>query len=379
MKIGRGLLIVLAGALVLGIAIYAGLHDRKGADAALKRSTEEAAVPTVQVVHPTASDATDELVLPGNARAFTDAPIYARASGYLKKLNVDIGSRVTQGQVLAEIETPELDQQLRQARAELANATSTMEMAKTTSERWQALLKREVVSNQETDEKLSDYNSKRAVVESNTANVKRLQDLQAFQKITAPFDGIIVARNTDVGALIDAGGQARELLRLATIGKLRVFVSVPQAYAQAARPGTPTSISLEENPGKTYPGTLARTSNALDPTARTMLSEVEMENPNGEVLPGAYVVVRLRVGLATRGMTIPANALLFRSEGLRVAVVRKGRAELVPVKLGRDYGRTVEVLTGLTPADAVILDPADSLVSGTAVRVRQSAPTKTGG
>jgi RND family efflux transporter MFP subunit len=216
------------------------------------------------------------------------------------------------------------------------------------------------------------------VVESNTANVKRLQDLQAFQKITAPFDGIIVARNTDVGALIDAGGQARELFRLATIGKLRVFVSIPQAYAQAARPGTPTSISLEESPGKAYPGTLARTSNALDPSARTMLSEVEMENPGGEVLPGAYVVVRLRVGLVTRGMTIPANALLFRSEGLRVAVVRNGRAELVPVKLGRDYGRTVEVVAGLTPADAVILDPADSLVSGTPVRVRQSAPAKTG-
>jgi RND family efflux transporter MFP subunit len=304
MKGGRGLMIVVAGALVLGIAIYVGLHDRRGADAALKRATEEA-TPTVLVVHPSASDATDELVLPGNARAFTDAPIYARASGYLKKLNVDIGSRVSQGQVLAEIETPELDQQLRQARAELASATATMELAKTTAERWQSLLKRDVVSNQETDEKVSDYNAKKAIVESSAANVKRLEDLQALQKITAPFDGVIVARNTDIGALIDAGGQARELLRLATIGKLRIFVSVPQAYAQAARPGTPTSITRKENPGKVYPGTLARTANALDPSARTMLSEVEMENPGGEVLPGAYVVVRLRVGLATRGMTIP--------------------------------------------------------------------------
>jgi RND family efflux transporter MFP subunit len=375
----RGLVIVLAGALVLGVAIYAGLHDRRGADAALKRATEEAATPTVVVINPSASDATDELVLPGNARAYTEVPIYARVSGYLKKWNADIGSRVSQGQVLAEIETPELDQQLRQARADLANATATRELAKITAERWQALLKREVVSHQETDEKLSDYNVKKAAVESSAANVKRLEDLQAFQKITAPFDGIITARNTDVGVLIDAGGQARELFRLATIGKLRVFVSVPQAYAQAARPGTPTAITLEENPGKVYRGTLARTSNALDPTARTMLSEVEMENPGGEVLPGAYVVVRLRVGLATRGMTIPANALLFRSEGLRVAVVRDGRAELVPVKLGRDYGRTVEVVSGLTPADAVILDPADSLVSGTAVRVRPSAPAKTGG
>jgi RND family efflux transporter MFP subunit len=379
MKPGRGLLVVLTSALILGVAIYAGLHDRRGADAALKRATEEAATPTVMVVHPAASDATDELVLPGNARAFTDAPIYARASGYLKKWNADIGSRVSQGQVLAEIETPELDQQLRQARGELANATATMELARTTAQRWQALLKREVVSAQETDEKVADYNARKAVVESSTANVKRLEDLQAFQKITAPFDGIITARNVDIGSLIDAGGQSRELFRLAAIGKLRVFVSVPQAYAQAARPGTPTTITLEENPGKAYRGTLARTSNALDPSARTMLSEVEMENPGGEVLPGSYVMVRLRVGLATRGMTIPANALLFRSEGLRVAVVRDGRAELVPVKLGRDYGRVVEVVSGLTPADAVILDPADSLVSGTPVRVRPSAPAKRGG
>lgn len=379
MRGSRGLWILLAGTLALGLAIYVGLHGRQGADAALKRATEEAATPTVSVVHPAASAATDELVLPGNARAFTDAPIYARASGYLKKWHADIGSRVSQGQVLAEIETPELDQQLRQARADLENARATMEMAKTTADRWQTLLKRDAVSRQETDERVSDYNAKKAIVDSNGANVKRLEDLRAFQKITAPFDGIITARNTDIGALIDAGGQARELFRLAAIGKLRVFVSVPQAYAQAARPGTPTAITLEENPGKVYRGTLARTSNALDPTARTMLSEVEMENPGGEVLPGAYVVVRLRVGLATSGMTIPANTLLFRSEGLRVAVVRHGRAELVPVTIGRDYGRSVEVVAGLTAADAVILDPADSLVSGAVVRVRPTEPAKPGG
>jgi RND family efflux transporter MFP subunit len=381
MKGSRGLWMLAGGALALALAIYAGLHGRQGADAALKRATEEAATPTVTVVHPAASSPTDELVLPGNARAFTDAPIYARASGYLKKWYADIGARVTQGQILAEIETPELDQQLRQARADLENARATMEMARTTADRWQTLLKRDAVSRQETDEKVSDYNAKKAIVDSNGANVKRLEDLQAFQKIVAPFDGIITSRNTDIGALIDAGagGQARELFRLAAIGKLRVFVSVPQAYAQAARPGTPTAITLEENPGKIYRGTLARTSNALDPSARTMLGEVEMENPGGEVLPGAYVVVRLRIGRETRGMSIPANTLLFRSEGLRVAVVRDGRAELVPVTIGRDYGRSVEVVAGLTPADAVILDPADSLVSGTAVRVRAGEPPKPGG
>jgi RND family efflux transporter MFP subunit len=376
----RGLWALGLAALGLAIAIYAGLHDRRGADAALSRATREAAVPTVAVIHPSASSASDELVLPGTARAFTDAPIYARASGYLKKWHVDLGARVTQGQILAEIETPELDQQLRQARAELENARATLNMARTTAERWQTLLKRDAVSRQETDEKVSDYNAKRALVDSSTANVSRLEELQSFQRITAPFDGVITARNIDVGALIDAGagGQARELFRLASISKLRVFVSVPQAYSQAAKPGTPTVITLEENPGKVYRGTLARTSSALDPTARTMLSEVEMDNPGAEVLPGAYVVVRLRVGRETRGLTIPANALLFRSEGLRVAVVRDGRAELVPVTLGRDYGRSVEVVAGLQATDAVILDPADSLVSGAPVRVRPAEPARPG-
>jgi RND family efflux transporter MFP subunit len=380
MKGTRGIWVLAVVALALGLAIYAGLHERRGADAALKRATEAAATPTVAVIHPTASSPADELVLPGTARAFTDAAIYARASGYLKKWYVDIGAKVTRGQLLAEIETPELDQQLRQARADLENARATMEMARTTAARWQALFKRDAVSRQETDEKVSDYQARKAGVDASAANVKRLEDLQAFQKITAPFDGVITARNTDIGALIDAGaGQARELFRLAAIDKLRVFVSVPQVYAQAARPGTPTAITLEERPGKVYRGTLARTSSALDPVARTMLSEVEMDNPGGEVLPGAYVVVRLRVGRETRGVTIPANTLLFRAEGLRVAVVRDGRAELVPVKIGRDYGRRVEVVEGLQPTDAVILDPADSLVSGTAVRVRPSEPPKPGG
>ena len=262
MRGSRGFWVLGLAALGLALAIYAGLHDRRGADAALYRATREAAVPTVAVIHPSAtSSPSDELVLPGTARAFTDAPIYARASGYLKKWHADLGARVTQGQILAEIETPELDQQLRQARADLENARATLDMARTTADRWQTLLKRDAVSRQETDEKVSDYNAKRAIVDSNSANVKRLEDLQSFQRITAPFDGVITARNTDVGALIDAGagGQARELFRLASISKLRVFISVPQAYAQAAKPGTPTAITLEENPGTIYRGTLART------------------------------------------------------------------------------------------------------------------------
>ena len=373
-RVSRGVWVALGVAVVLAAGIYAGLNGRRGADAALKRATEAAAVPTVAVVSPSTSSPSDELVLPGTARAYTDAPIYARSNGYLKKWYVDIGTRVTQGQLLAEIDSPEVEQQLRQARADLETARANMEMARTTADRWQTLLKREAVARQEADEKAADYTAKRAIVDSNAANVKRLEDMTSFQKIIAPFDGVITARNTDIGALVDAGAsaQARELFRLGAIHKMRVFVSVPQTYAQAARPGTPTAVTLEEIPGKVFHGTLARTSNAVDPVARTMLTEVEVDNPTGEILPGAYVVVRLGVGRDTRGLTIPANTLLFRSEGLRVAVVRNGRAELVPVTIRRDFGRSVEVVSGLQPSDSVILDPADSLVSGTPVRVRQA-------
>jgi len=370
----RGVWVALGVAVVLAAGIYAGLNGRRGADAALKRATEAAAVPTVAVVSPSTSAPSDELVLPGTARAYTDAPIYARSNGYLKKWYVDIGTRVTQGQLLAEIDSPEVEQQLRQARADLETARANMEMARTTADRWQTLLRREAVARQEADEKAADYTAKKAIVDSNAANVKRLEDMTSFQKITAPFDGVITARNTDIGALVDAGAsaQARELFRLGAIHKMRVFVSVPQSYAQTARPGTPTAVTLEEIPGKVFHGTLARTSNAVDPVARTMLTEVEVDNPTGEILPGAYVVVRLGVGRDTRGLTIPANTLLFRSEGLRVAVVRNGRAELVAVTIRRDFGRSVEVVSGLQPTDSVILDPADSLVSGTPVRVRQA-------
>ncbi|HYB41122.1 MAG TPA: efflux RND transporter periplasmic adaptor subunit [Candidatus Methylomirabilis sp.] len=371
---------VLVALIVLGAVIYAGVHGRREADAELKRATEAAAVPLVVVIHPMAGSPADELVLPGTAQAFTDSPIYARASGYLRRWYVDMGARVTQGQLLAEIETPELDQQLRQARADLDTARANLELSRTTAARWQSLLKTNSVSQQETDEKIGDLNAKLATVESNAANVHRLEDLQSFQKVYAPFDGVITRRNTDIGALVDAGAnaQGRELYRLSAIGRLRVYVSVPQAYAAAARPGTDTTITLEEAPGKTYHGTLARTANAIDPTARTLLTEVDVDNPAGELLPGAYVIVHLKIARQTRGVTIPANTLLFRSEGLRVGVVRNGRAELVPVQIGRDYGRTVEVVSGLAPTDSIILDPPDSLVSGSPVRVAAPPAKKAG-
>ena len=367
-------------AIALGVAIYLGLQDRRGAGAALVRVTEDAAIPVVSVARPVEGAPTDELTLPGTTRAFTDAAIYARTSGYLKRWLVDIGTRVKQGQLLAEIETPEIDQQLRQARAQLDTAQANLDLAKTTAARWQTLLKTQSVSQQETDEKVGDLSAKAATVESNAANVRRLEDLQGFQRVYAPFDGVITARNTDIGALIEAGAtpQARELFRLAATDKLRVYVGVPQMQSQTARPGAPVTITLEELPGKVFRGVLARTANAIDPTARTLLSEVEIDNPSGELLPGAYVVVHLRLSRPTRGVTVPANALMFRAQGLQVAVVRNGRAELVPVTIGRDYGRSVEIVTGLSASDAVILDPVDSLTSGTPVRVSEK-PAKAPG
>ena len=365
------LLVVVIAFGALGVAIYHGIEARRKADTALVQSAAEAAIITVAVVHPTTDAPADELILPGTAQAFTDSPIYARASGYLRRWHADIGAKVTQGQLLAEIETPELHQQLRQARANLDTAQANLELARTTAARWQSLLRTESVSQQETDEKVGDHNAKIATVEAHAANVRRLEDLLGFQKVYAPFDGVITRRNTDIGALIDAGANtpSRELFRLAAIHQLRVFVSVPQVYAQTARPGSAATITLDEMPGKVFNGTLARTANAIDPSARTLLVEVDVANPDGELLPGAYLVVHLRIGRAVKAVTIPASTLLFRAEGLRVGVVRDGHAQLVPVKIGRDYGRSVEIVSGLSPADAVILDPPDSLVSGTPVRL----------
>jgi RND family efflux transporter MFP subunit len=355
----------------LAFLIYSGINARAAAGVQLARTTEEGAVPSVNVVHPKAAAPSQEIVLPGNMQAFTDSPIYARTSGYLKRWYFDIGSRVKQGQLLAEIETPEIDQQLQQARAQLETAQANYHLAQTTADRWQFLLKSNSVSKQETDQAVSNLAAQKATVDSNSSNVGRLEQLQSFEKVYAPFDGVITARNTDVGALIDAGaaGQAKELFHLAAIGTLRVFVPVPEVYARAAQPGAAVPLTLDEFPREVFHGVLARNSNSIDTASRTLLVEVEVQNPTGALLPGAYVSVHLKLPDPVRSVTVPANTLLFRSEGLRVAMVRDGRAELTPVKIGRDYGDSVEVVSGLRPTDTIILDPADSLTSGTAVRL----------
>jgi RND family efflux transporter MFP subunit len=370
--LAAGLLLLLAGSIAWGI------RARLRADAALKQTTARDADPVVNVVYPKRGASTEEIVLPGNTQAFTDSPIYARTSGYLRKWYFDIGSRVKQGQLLAEIETPEVDERLRQARADLETAKANLGIAEVTAERWQRLWATKSVSKQETDQFVSNAKAMKATVESNIANVRRLEQLQSFEKVYAPFDGIVTARNIDVGTLIDAGAnpQSRELFHMTAIHTLRVFVAVPEVYAQAGQPGTLASLTLDEFPGRSFRGHVVRTSNSIDPAARTLLVEVDVDNPNGELLPGAYVRVHLPVPGAAQAVTIPANTLLFRSEGLRVGVVRNGRAELVRIKIGRDYGDAVEVLTGLNPGDAVITNPSDSLTSGTPVRIQTGTTQK---
>jgi len=326
------------------------------------------------VIHPKDGAPLEELVLPGNTQAFSDTPIFARTSGYLRRWLFDIGAHVKRGDLLAEIETPEIDKQLQQARADLETAQANHHLAETTAARWRFLLQSDSVSKQETDEKIADLSARKATVDSNASNVRRIEDLQSFQKVYAPFDGVLTARNTDVGALIDAGANSagKELFHLAAIDTLRVYVAVPEPYSSTAQPGTTASLTLDEFPGESFHGGLVRNANAIDLSSRTLLVEVDVDNPAGRLLPGAYASVHLSLPSAVQSVTAPANTLLFRKEGLRTAVVRNGHAQLVPVTIGRDYGEKVEILSGLQPADEVIVDPSDSLISGTVVRIADS-------
>jgi len=375
-RLRRGFTIVVATALAfaLGSEIYLGIRTRVHAESKLKQTTDQAAILAVDVARPQSAAPTQEVVLPGNTQAFTDSPIYARTNGYLKKWYVDIGARVKQGQLLAEIDTPEVDQQLQQSHAELETAQANRDLAATTSDRWQFLLQSGSVSKQETDQAVSNLRAQKAAVDSNSANVRRLEDLQSFEKVYAPFDGVITARSTDIGDLINAGSgtAVRELFHMAAIDKLRVYVAVPEVYSRAAQPGAKASLTLDEFPGDKFTGTLVRNANAIDVASRTLLTEVDVDNPTGRLLPGAYVSVHLKLPQVVRSVTVPANALLFRSEGLRVAVVRNGQAVLVPITIGRDFGGSVEVVSGLNPSEPVVLNPADSLITGAPVRMNST-------
>src|SRR5712672_3039730 len=310
------ILVAAAVLAVLAVLIYSGIHSRAVAESRLTQRTQEAAIPTVAVVFPKEGAPTQEIVLPGNTQAFSDAPIYARTSGYLKRWYFDIGAHVRKGQLLAEIETPEVDQQLLQARAELDTAQANLNIAKITASRWQDLVSTGSVSQQETDQAVSNLSAVKAGAESSSANVRRLEQLQSFEKIYAPFDGIITARNTDIGALINSGNSGNvktDLFHISQPGKLRVYVSVPEQYSKAAAPGLTANLTLAEFPGRQFQGKLVRTSNSINFATRTLTAEVDVDNPSGELLSGAYTEVHLKIPQQATSFLIPVSALIFRA------------------------------------------------------------------
>jgi len=366
-------LLLASGAAALGLGIYAGIRDRAEAETELARVTDAAATPVVEVIHPTAGAPTDALVLPGDTRAFSDTAIFARTNGYLKRWYFDIGARVKRGQLLAEIETPEVDDQLRQALADLGTAQANLRLATITAERYENLLKTRSVSVQDRDNAAGALETNKAIVQSRQATVSQLTQMQSFEKVYAPFDGIVTARNVDVGALIDAGssgGPAKELFHVAQADRLRVYVNVPQANAQQVRAQQTAFLTLTETPSKHYPGIVARTAGAVDPQQRTMLVEVDVDNRNGDLLPGAYAQVHFALGAGAAPFTVPGNALLFRPDGVKVATVDpQHKVKLLPVSLGTDFGTRVAIASGLQGNELVILNPQDSVVEGAPVRI----------
>jgi RND family efflux transporter MFP subunit len=358
---------------VLVVALGVGILPRIDAHAALREQTQALAEPTVEVVQPTLAPATRNIELPGDVQAFQEANIYARTSGYIGRWYSDIGSAVKSGQLLATIDAPEVDAQLLQARADAATALVNYKIAKVTADRWVGLLKSNSVSQQQTEQFVSDMQAKQAMLASASANVDRLAQLQSYEKVTAPFDGVITVRNIDNGALINAGsagGANGALFHLAEVDKLRVFVDVPQDQAQDIDQTTQARISLPQKPGQIFTGTVTRTAGALDPSSRTLRVEVDVDNPGGLLLPGAFAQVSLLARARQPGLSLPLNALLFRPSGPQVATVDgNGKVKLVTVTPGRDFGTQMEIRRGLTTRDRVILNPGDAISEGQPVRV----------
>jgi RND family efflux transporter MFP subunit len=365
----RTFVIVVAIALLL--AIVYGLHVRSTSEKRLTVATDVAAIPTVSVMHPVQGIKAGDLALPGNVEAFTDTPIYSRTDGYLKKWYFDIGAHVHKGDLLAVIETPEIDQQLSQSRAELERMQANANLAGVTSNRWQVLLAKHAVSQQEADQTRSNYIAAQAAVDASSANVRRLEQLQSYERIVAPFDGVITARDTDIGDLITAGSgsgsgtsSARELFHLDASNRLRVYVSIPEVDSDSIHNGDEAILTQDANPNLKISGRIVRNADAINQSTRTLRVEVDLDNSKGLLRPGAFVFVHFHLPPMSGSVTIPSNTLLFRTEGLRVGVVRNNHVQLVPITIGQDFGNAVEVTSGLTPADEVILDPSDSLASG---------------
>ena len=358
---------------VLFVLLLAGgvtLLKRARDERVLAKETERNSVPSVAVIHPKAEKPDQELVLPGSLQAYEESPIYARTNGYLVRWYKDIGSRVQQGELLAKIDTPEIDQELLQTRAARQQVEAQLELARTSDERWQSLRQTDSVSQQEADQQSSIYQQSKANLAAADANVRRLEQLESFKNVYAPFSGVLTKRNVDPGALINAGAGGRELFDIAKVDPLRVYVSVPQAYAQNIKIGMKAQVTLQEFPGQTFQGSVARTAEAIDMATRTLLTEVDVPNKKRRLLPGSFGEVHFSVDSDANKVTVPINAMLFRAEGARVAVVgADGKVQLRPVSIGRDYGATLEILDGLSVDEQLIVNPSDSLEEGQQVRV----------
>ena len=363
--------------LVVVILVIIGaltLIQRRSQYQALAKETEALAIPTVAVFHPSVESSDEDLVLPGTMEAYVESPIYARTNGYLKKWYHDIGSRVRQGDLLADIDTPEVDQQLSQARADLTTAQANANLSKITAARYQELIKTDGVSKQEVDNAVGDLEAKVASVKSAEANVRRLEELESFKHIYAPFSGVITRRNVDIGTLVNAGngGASQQLFFLSQTDPIRAYVSVPEIYAPSIHAGLGAYLELTQYPGQKFLGKVVRTSEAIEVSTKTLLTEVDVPNHNGALLPGGYAQAHLQVKVTGARLAVPVNALLFRSEGLRAVVVDASHhARLKPITVGRDYGNTLEVLEGLDANDWIVLNPADSLDDGQEVHVKE--------
>jgi RND family efflux transporter MFP subunit len=365
-------LALLIALIVLSALLISGIWSRVRARAVLNTETAQAAMPAVSVVSPKRTTPADEVILPGNVQPYISSPIYARTNGYLRKWYFDIGARVKKGQLLAVIETPEVDQQLQQARSNLLTAQANLELASVTKTRYQGLLKSNAVSQQDVDNAVGTYNANKAIVEADKAAVEQYSALVSFEKVYAPFDGVITARNTDIGDLINSGSSSNvktDLFHIAQPGRLRVYVNVPEEYSQGIATGMTADLSLAEFPDRKFQGKVVRTADSINMTTRTLLIEVDVDNPTGTLLTGSYAEVHLAVPTQISTFLIPVNTLLFRTEGLRVGVVKEGKVVLTAVTPGHDFGDQIEVVSGLKSDDHVIVNPPDSIVSGQEVQI----------
>ena len=374
----RGWLIGIAVLLLFVGLLVSGILQRIHTNASLRTETADLAVPSVSVVAPKRAAPSQEIVLPGNVQPFITSPIFARTNGYLEHWYFDIGAHVKKGQLLAVISSPEVDQQLQQAKSNLATAQANLELASITKDRYQGLKKTNAVSQQDVDNAVGTYNANKAIVEADQAAAHQYSALVSFEKVYAPFDGVITARNTDIGDLINSGSNANvktDLFHIAQPGMLRVFVNVPEEYSQQTKAGLTAELKLAEFPGRMFTGKLVRTAEAINYTTRTLLVEVDVNNPSGELLSGAYAEVHFKVPGQASTYILPVDTLLFRKEGLNVAVVENGKAKLIPVTPGHDFGDSIEIVSGLQGNESVIMSPPDSIVTGETVKI--AAPQAT--